>query len=79
MSEQTKHEQEPGAEARRDFLKRCGKYAIVTPPAVSLMLSAASKPAEAGIYSTGGKKVRRKYNGRKNGRKNGKNFLNGIL
>jgi hypothetical protein len=37
-------------EARRDFLKRCGKYAVVTPPAVTLMLSAASKPTRAGGY-----------------------------
>lgn len=26
--------------ARRQFLKKCGKFAIVTPPAVALMLSA---------------------------------------
>lgn len=26
--------------ARREFLARCGKFAIVTPPAVALMLSA---------------------------------------
>lgn len=29
------------AAARREFLKKCGKFMIVTPPAVSLMLSAA--------------------------------------
>lgn len=28
--------------ARRKFLKSCGKFAVVTPPAVTLMLSAAS-------------------------------------
>jgi len=28
-------------EARRKFLSRCGKFAVVTPPAVALMLSAA--------------------------------------
>jgi hypothetical protein len=38
-------------EARREFLKRCGKYAVATPPMVAIMLSAASKPAEArGLY-----------------------------
>lgn len=25
--------------ARRDFLKRCGKLAVITPPAISLLLS----------------------------------------
>lgn len=30
-------------EARRKFLKSCGKFAVVTPPAVTLMLSAASR------------------------------------
>lgn len=34
---------------RREFLARCGKYAIVTPPAVTLMLAASSsEPAIAG-------------------------------
>ena len=27
--------------ARRDFLKKCGKFAVVTPPAMALLLSAA--------------------------------------
>jgi hypothetical protein len=30
------------ATARRNFLKSCGKFAVLTPPAVTLMLSAAS-------------------------------------
>lgn len=51
MSERQDVGEDPkAAEARRDFLKRCGKYAVVTPPAVTLMLSAASRPAKAGIY-----------------------------
>lgn len=29
--------------ARRRFLKSCGKFAVVTPPAVTLMLTAASR------------------------------------
>lgn len=29
------------ANARREFLKKCGKFAIVTPPAVTLLLSSA--------------------------------------
>jgi len=35
-------DQETRAEARRNFLKTCGKFAVITPPAVTLMLSAAS-------------------------------------
>jgi hypothetical protein len=34
--------QETLATARRKFLKSCGKFAVITPPAVTLMLSAAS-------------------------------------
>jgi hypothetical protein len=30
---------EPGEEDRRDFLKKCGKFAVITPPAVTLLLS----------------------------------------
>ena len=30
-------------EARRRFLKTCGKFAVVTPPVVSLMLSSSDK------------------------------------
>jgi hypothetical protein len=34
--------QESLVTARRKFLKSCGKFAVITPPAVTLMLSAAS-------------------------------------
>jgi hypothetical protein len=34
-------------EARRRFLKNCGKFAVVTPPIVSLMLSTNSRDAYA--------------------------------
>lgn len=30
-------------EARRNFLASCGKFAVVTPPAVTLMLAAAER------------------------------------
>ena len=33
--------------ARREFLKRAGKYAVVVPPAMALLLTATSKPAFA--------------------------------
>ena len=30
---------EDGVAARREFLKKCGKYAVVVPPAMALLLS----------------------------------------
>jgi hypothetical protein len=34
-------------EARREFLKKCGRFAAVTPPAMTVLLSVALKPTEA--------------------------------
>jgi len=34
-------------EARRQFLARCGRFAIVTPPATALLVTVAAKPDEA--------------------------------
>jgi hypothetical protein len=34
-------------EARRKFLARCGRFAVVTPPAITMLLSVALKPTEA--------------------------------
>lgn len=33
-------------ESRRAFLEKCGKFAVVTPPAVTLMLSATASKAQ---------------------------------
>ena len=38
-------------EKRREALKRLGRYAAATPPAVALLLAATSKPAKAIIPS----------------------------
>jgi hypothetical protein len=46
-------DEESFADARREFLAKCGRLAIVTPPAVTLML-AASKRNFAVAYSGGG-------------------------
>ena len=51
-SNQPENIRDEGAEdevrARREFLKRCGKYAVVVPPAMTLLLARdASKPAMA--------------------------------
>lgn len=42
-------------DARRRFLKNCGKFAIVTPPVVSLMLSTTSEQAYAVAGSNPGR------------------------
>ena len=34
-------------EDRREFLRKCGRFAAVTPPAMTMLLSVASKPTEA--------------------------------
>jgi hypothetical protein len=35
------------SEARRRFLEKCGRFAVVTPPAMTMLLSVAAKPKEA--------------------------------
>lgn len=35
------------AEARRRFLAQCGRFAVVTPPAMTMLLSVAAKPIVA--------------------------------
>jgi hypothetical protein len=46
-------------EARRDFLKTCGKFAVATPPAMALLLSATDRSyataSSGGGYSHGGR------------------------
>lgn len=34
-------------DGRRKFLEKCGRFAIVTPPAMTMLLSVAVKPREA--------------------------------
>jgi hypothetical protein len=40
-------EPSPEGDARRQFLAKCGRFAIVTPPAMVMLLSVAAKPQEA--------------------------------
>ena len=42
------------AEARRAFIKKCGKFAVVTPPAIVLLLTATGTPAFASHDAGGG-------------------------
>jgi hypothetical protein len=54
------------SEDRRNFLATCGKFAIVTPPALTLLLSTSlNSPAIAG--SSGNNKENKGNNGRGNG------------
>jgi hypothetical protein len=64
MSDKTEMPAElEGPAARREFLKRCGRFAAVTPPAMTMLLEVAAIPSEAHAstighqgsgYSTGG-------------------------
>ncbi len=41
--------------ARREFMKKCGKYAVVVPPAMALLMTGQSQPAMASTGTgTGG-------------------------
>jgi hypothetical protein len=35
----TDQPQDPGEQDRRDFLRKCGRFAVITPPAITLLLS----------------------------------------
>ena len=39
--------------ARREFLKRCGRFAAVTPPAMTMLLEVAATPSEARASTIG--------------------------
>jgi hypothetical protein len=61
-SEPTKPETDL-VEARRRFLATCGKFAVVTPPAISLLLASAERNyAVAASGSGGGGGARRQGN-----------------
>jgi hypothetical protein len=52
-------------EARRAFLLRCGRFAAVTPPAITTLLTVASIPKEAHASTIG------RHSGKKKGKKTG--------
>jgi hypothetical protein len=37
--DESRNENDPGEEDRREFLKACGRFAAVTPPAVTMLVS----------------------------------------
>ena len=43
------------SEARRAFLVRCGRFAVVTPPVITALLSVSSVPNEANASTIGHK------------------------
>ena len=43
------------SEARRAFLVRCGRFAVVTPPVITALLSVSSVPNEAHASTIGHK------------------------
>jgi hypothetical protein len=47
------HKQSDTSEARRRFLAQCGKFAVVTPPTVGLLLAAAKQ--NYAVASSGGR------------------------
>jgi hypothetical protein len=53
-----------GSDSRREFLKKCGKYAAVTPPAIAVLLST-SLTSDAIAKSSTGKKTGWGKNGKK--------------
>lgn len=60
----------PEAEDRREFLKSCGRFAAVTPPAITMLLS--TSLTSTAIASSGGKGNNGKGNGGGDGSPNGK-------
>ncbi len=56
--------QTPVGDDRRDFLKKCGRFAVITPPAVSFLLSTSmSSKAIAASSGRPGKSSGRPGNG----------------
>jgi hypothetical protein len=53
MRESPKPVQDPDGEERRQFLLRYGRFAAVTPPAITMLLAASSVPREAHASTIG--------------------------
>jgi hypothetical protein len=49
-----KAEGKPEESARREFLTQCGRFAVVTPPAMTMLLSVTMTPSEAYASSVHG-------------------------
>ena len=51
---ETQTRKEETVDARRAFLKTCGRFALVTPPTITLLLAGSGNPAVASSGSAGG-------------------------
>ena len=56
---------------RREFLRKCGRFAAVTPPAMTMLLSVASKPTEAHASTFGNSQGRNGNSQGQNGNRQG--------
>ena len=57
MQQRIEPNTDPSASARREFLAKCGRLAVVTPPAVTLMLAASQR--NFAVAQSGGPQSRR--------------------
>ena len=53
------HDDDELRAARRDFLLKCGRFAVVTPPVVSLMLTVSDKASAQGLATSPGKEKKK--------------------
>ena len=53
------HDDDELRAARRDFLLKCGRFAVVTPPVVSLMLTVGDKASAQGLATSPGKEKKK--------------------
>jgi hypothetical protein len=51
---ETRMRKEKTADPRREFLKTCGRFALVTPPTITLLLAGAGNLAVASSGTSGG-------------------------
>jgi len=56
MTKKDMHDEEKSESDRRSFLQQCGRFALVTPPVVSLMLTVGEKGVPQALAASGSKK-----------------------
>ena len=66
-----KHTEADTLEARRRFLAKCGKFAVITPPAMTLLLSSTAQNYAVAASGNGGVSLSRGNNGFGNGGNDG--------
>ena len=66
-----KHTEADTLEARRRFLAKCGKFAVITPPAMTLLLSSTAQNYAVAASGNGGVSLSGGNNGFGNGGNDG--------